>query len=176
MENDWYEVLGVADGASSKEIRRAYRALALRHHPDRNPGDPQAGKKLKRINAAYEVLGDPEQRQSYDRDRRLSAYLRQPASPGPTTKTWKPPPEPPAAEQSAKRGLTGRQAVGRLIVAGGAIMALRGFIGAYGGPHSELLARLYPQGGQDGAFILYLAGMTVVFCGMGILIMRGSDS
>ena len=66
-EDDYYGILGVGRNATQDEIKRAYRNLAKRYHPDRNPNDNSAEEKLKQINAAYEVLGDPEKRANYDR-------------------------------------------------------------------------------------------------------------
>jgi DnaJ-class molecular chaperone len=66
-KKDYYSVLGVRRNASAKEIKQAYRRLARRYHPDVNPGDASAEQKFKEISEAYEVLGDPEQRQQYDR-------------------------------------------------------------------------------------------------------------
>ncbi len=63
---DYYKILGVDKKADEKEIKRAYRQLAREHHPDRNPNDSTAEDKLKEINEAYEVLGNPENRQKYD--------------------------------------------------------------------------------------------------------------
>jgi curved DNA-binding protein len=71
---DYYEVLGVDRGADEQSIKRAYRRLALKHHPDKNPDDPQAEERFKEINEAYEVLGDAEKRAKYDR---LGASYRQ---------------------------------------------------------------------------------------------------
>ena len=64
--NDFYEILGVERSASQEDIRRAFRRLAMEHHPDRNP-DPDAEATFKRIAAAYEVLSDAEKRAKYDR-------------------------------------------------------------------------------------------------------------
>ncbi|MEM7682707.1 MAG: molecular chaperone DnaJ [Planctomycetota bacterium] len=64
---DYYDVLGVAKEADADTIKRAYRKLAMKHHPDRNPGDAEAEQKFKEAAAAYEALGDPEKRARYDR-------------------------------------------------------------------------------------------------------------
>jgi len=63
---DYYKILGVDRKASSEEIKRAYRKLALKTHPDRNPGDNKAEENFKEINEAYQVLSDPEKRSHYD--------------------------------------------------------------------------------------------------------------
>jgi len=64
---DYYEVLGVARTATADEVKKAYRRLAMQHHPDRNPGDQQAEDRFKEAAEAYEVLSDPEKRARYDR-------------------------------------------------------------------------------------------------------------
>ena len=64
---DYYEVLGIEKGATEEEIKRAYRKLAMQHHPDRNPGDASAEAKFKEATEAYEVLKDAERRARYDR-------------------------------------------------------------------------------------------------------------
>ncbi|MHC4092293.1 MAG: DnaJ domain-containing protein [Planctomycetota bacterium] len=64
---DYYEVLGVTRSASADEIKRAYRRLAKKYHPDRNPGDAAAEAKFKEVQAAHEVLKDPQKRAQYDR-------------------------------------------------------------------------------------------------------------
>lgn len=66
-QKDPYEILGVSRTASQDEIKRAYRRLAKQLHPDRNPGDKNAEGEFKKVQAAYEVLGDPERRAQYDR-------------------------------------------------------------------------------------------------------------
>lgn len=65
-KRDYYEVLGVGRGASEEEIKKAYRQLALKYHPDRNPGDKSAEEKFKELGEAYEVLSDRERRAQYD--------------------------------------------------------------------------------------------------------------
>jgi molecular chaperone DnaJ/curved DNA-binding protein len=68
---DLYDVLGVDDDASQEEIKKAYRTLARKHHPDRNPDDPNAEEKFKEIQQAYSILSDEEKRQQYDARRRF---------------------------------------------------------------------------------------------------------
>ena len=65
-KRDYYEVLGVAKTASAEEIKSAYRKLAMKYHPDRNPGDKAAEEKFKEAAEAFDVLHDPEKRQRYD--------------------------------------------------------------------------------------------------------------
>ncbi len=65
--NDYYEMLGVERGASADDLKKAYRKLAMKHHPDRNPGDKEAEQKFKEISHAYDVLKDDQKRAAYDR-------------------------------------------------------------------------------------------------------------
>jgi curved DNA-binding protein len=65
-KRDYYEVLGVKKTAPEEEIKKAYRKLAMKHHPDRNPGNKQAEERFKEINEAYAVLSDKAKRQQYD--------------------------------------------------------------------------------------------------------------
>jgi molecular chaperone DnaJ len=66
VADELYKTLGVSKKASDEEIKKAYRKLARKYHPDRNPGDKEAEEKFKEISAAHDVLGDPEKRKEYD--------------------------------------------------------------------------------------------------------------
>ena len=66
QKRDYYEVLGVERGADDASIKKAYRQLAKKYHPDMNPGDAEAEKKFKEASEAYAVLSDPEKRRQYD--------------------------------------------------------------------------------------------------------------
>ena len=71
---DYYAVLGVSASASQDEIKKQYRKLAAKHHPDKNSSDPKAAERFKEISEAYQVLGDAEKRKQYDEMRRFGAF------------------------------------------------------------------------------------------------------
>lgn len=79
---DYYRILGVGRKASSDEIRKAYRKLAMQYHPDRNPGDGQAEERFKEINEAYQVLNDSQKRAHYDRLGSAYSTWQQRGAPG----------------------------------------------------------------------------------------------
>ena len=66
MARDYYEVLGLSKEASKEEVEKAYRKLALKYHPDRNPDDKGSAEKFREVTEAYEVLSDPDKREQYD--------------------------------------------------------------------------------------------------------------
>ena len=67
-KRDYYEVLGLSKGASSDEIKKAYRKLAVKYHPDKNPDDKASEEKFKEIGEAYEALSDPEKKSAFGGD------------------------------------------------------------------------------------------------------------
>jgi molecular chaperone DnaJ len=71
---DYYAVLGIPASATQEEIKKHYRKLAAKHHPDKNQSDPKAAERFKEISEAYQVLGDAEKRKQYDQMRRLGAF------------------------------------------------------------------------------------------------------
>ncbi|GAB4505562.1 MAG: DnaJ C-terminal domain-containing protein [Anaerolineales bacterium] len=79
---DYYQILGVERNASAEDIRKAYRKLAMKYHPDRNPGDKQAEERFKEINEAYQVLNDPQKRAHYDRLGSAYSSWQQRGAPG----------------------------------------------------------------------------------------------
>ncbi|WP_237212421.1 DnaJ C-terminal domain-containing protein [Rothia nasimurium] len=73
LHQDFYKVLGVAEDSSEADIKKAYRKLARKYHPDQNPGDEAAEKKFKEVSEAYDVLSDPKQKEEYDQIRKYGA-------------------------------------------------------------------------------------------------------
>jgi molecular chaperone DnaJ len=71
---DYYAVLGMSASATQDEIKKQYRKLAAKHHPDKNQGDPKAADRFKEISEAYQVIGDKEKRKQYDQMRQLGAF------------------------------------------------------------------------------------------------------
>jgi molecular chaperone DnaJ len=71
---DYYSVIGVPASATQDEIKKQYRKLAAKHHPDKNPNDPKAAERFKEISEAYQVLGDADKRKQYDQMRQLGAF------------------------------------------------------------------------------------------------------
>lgn len=73
LNQDFYKVLGVSEDSSEADIKKAYRKLARKYHPDQNPGDAAAEKKFKEVSEAYDVLSDPKQKEEYDQIRKYGA-------------------------------------------------------------------------------------------------------
>lgn len=76
IDKDFYKVLGVSKDAAQADVKKAYRKLARKHHPDQNPGDSAAEQKFKDVTEAYTVLADPEQREQYDAIRAMGSGAR----------------------------------------------------------------------------------------------------
>lgn len=77
MPNTLYDILGISSKATNEEIKQAYKTLAKKHHPDKNPGDSWHEEQFKRINQAYQILSNPSKRILYDGRLEYEAYLRQ---------------------------------------------------------------------------------------------------
>ncbi|MBD3378851.1 MAG: DnaJ domain-containing protein [Candidatus Omnitrophica bacterium] len=73
-EKDYYKILGVSEDASQEEIKKVYRKLAVKYHPDKNPGDKEAEENFKKISEAYYTLGDKKRRREYDNLRKMGGF------------------------------------------------------------------------------------------------------
>ena len=87
-KRDYYEVLGVSRDADDAAIKKAYRQLAKKYHPDTNPGDKEAEAKFKEASEAYAVLSDAEKRRQYDQFGHLHLKMEVPAAVALITATW----------------------------------------------------------------------------------------
>ena len=67
MSEEYYDILGISKNATVNDIKKSYRKLAIKFHPDKNPGNSEAEEKFKQISEAYEVLSDPKKREIYDK-------------------------------------------------------------------------------------------------------------
>lgn len=97
MQQDHYKVLGVARDADDAAVKKAYRKLALKWHPDKNQGDPAAEAKFKEVGEAYEVLSDARKRQIFDAGGDPTSNMPQQHNGGSPFGGAPPPPEPPAS-------------------------------------------------------------------------------
>src|SRR5262245_10273323 len=97
-DTDYYTVLGVSRDASAEQIKKAYRALARKHHPDVNPGNKEAEKHFKDAQQAYDVLSDPEKRKLYDRVGQGAFVSSGSSGPRAGATTWNQPPGRPGPE------------------------------------------------------------------------------
>jgi curved DNA-binding protein CbpA len=162
VERDWYVVLGVPRGAPDAEIKLAYRELALIHHPDRNPGNKAAAQKFLLVKEAYETLTDPNERRIHDQELKLreGKATKSPRAAAPSPK--------PSPDKTVQRGLSDRDVMSRALIGLGALLAGRGFLGAYVAPHSGPLERLLSlSGGQNEGFLLFLGGIALAIFGLG---------
>ena len=100
---DLYGVLGVTSAATQEEIRARYRVLVRQYHPDLHPGDAQAAEKMEQVNAAYDILGDPQERCQYDEQVRSSSVWGTQSS----SQTYRPPSANPQSSWNPQWGTDG---------------------------------------------------------------------
>lgn len=150
MDQDCYEILGVPRDAKPEEIKAAYRALALRRHPDLNAGDPRAAAVFMRLQAAYETLENPLRRARYDLARAVKA---RPSVPIPAER---PPPS-----------QSGRPA--NLLILVGALLSLRGFAGIFLDPQDAFVPDWLLSPDDFGRGLRhYVTGTAMILCGAGL--------
>lgn len=155
MDHDFYETLGVPRDARPEEIKAAYRALALRRHPDLNAGNPRAAELFMRLQAAYETLENPLRRARYDLTRAMKA---RPSVPVPAER---PPPR-----QSDRPA--------HLLILIGALMSLRGFAGIFLDPQDAFVPDWLLDPDELGrALRHYVTGTALILCGAGLRRARG---
>lgn len=155
MEQDCYEILGVPRDAKPDQIKAAYRALALRRHPDLNAGDPRAAEVFMRLQAAYETLGNPLRRARYDLTRAMKAR------PPVLVPAERPPP--PQSDRPA-----------HLLILIGALMSLRGFAGIFLDPQDAFIPDWLLNPDELGrALRHYVTGTALILCGAGLRRVRG---
>lgn len=155
MDQDCYETLGVPRDARPEEIKAAYRALALRRHPDLNAGDPRAAEVFMRLQAAYETLENPLRRARYDLARAIKA---RPSVPIPAVR---PPPS-----QSG-----GRPA--HLLILIGALLSLRGCAGIFLDPQDAFVPDWLLSPDELGRGLRhYVTGTALILCGAGLRRLR----
>lgn len=139
---DYYAVLGVPASATNDEIKKQYRKLAAKHHPDRNANDEKAAERFKEISEAYQVLGDPARRKQYDEMRRLGAFGGFGASAG--ARGYRPPPGAGTAGAGGQSFRFEEFDIGGL----GGLGDL--FSSMFGGPAGATGARARPRGPERG--------------------------
>src|SRR5436305_9887634 len=169
---DYYEVLGVARNATPDQIKKAYRGLARKHHPDVNPGDKTAERKFKEVQQAYDILSDPEKRSLYDRYG--NAAFEGMAAAGPRTN---------ASEWTSRFGEPGAETIdfseffGSFNQGAGGVHAGEGGAGIF----EDLLGRMRtsrtarPRGGQSVEAHLTIPFLTAVRGGETSVTLQRSD-
>lgn len=154
MDQDCYEILGVPRDASPDVIKAAYRALALRRHPDLNAGDPRATEGFMRLQAAYETLENPLRRARYDLSRSMK---ERPSLPTPAV-------GPPPSQ-------SGRPA--RLLILIGLLLSLRGCAGIFLDTQDAFVPDWLLSPDELGRGLRhYVTGTALILCGAGLRRLR----